>query len=110
MFNLGHGIHPDVPPAHAKALIEAVVAQSKALSPNPGCYYYLERSRIMLIENFVALFLEAAPWLVLGFVVAGMMRIFIPMAWLQRQLGQSGFMSTIKAALLVFLCHCVLAV
>ncbi|MBI5646293.1 MAG: uroporphyrinogen decarboxylase [Ignavibacteriae bacterium] len=24
IFNLGHGIHPDVPPAHARALIEAV--------------------------------------------------------------------------------------
>jgi uroporphyrinogen decarboxylase len=24
VFNLGHGIHPDVPPEHAQAMIEAV--------------------------------------------------------------------------------------
>jgi uroporphyrinogen decarboxylase len=28
VFNLGHGIHPDVPPEHAAALVEAVHAQS----------------------------------------------------------------------------------
>ena len=63
----------------------------------------------MLIENFVALFLESAPWLLLGLFLAALLKVFVPMAWMNRQLGGHGFKTTIKAALLgapLPLCSC----
>ncbi|GMA80595.1 hypothetical protein [Shewanella glacialipiscicola] len=41
----------------------------------------------MLLKNFVDLFLESAPWLLLGLVLAGLLKVFVPMAWMQKQLG-----------------------
>ena len=63
----------------------------------------------MLFTNFLNLFLESAPWLLLGLVLAGMLKMFVPMAWMHKQLGGHGFKSTIKAALLgapLPLCSC----
>ncbi|WP_369434685.1 SO_0444 family Cu/Zn efflux transporter [Psychromonas sp. MME1] len=63
----------------------------------------------MLFTNFIALFLESAPWLILGLILAGMLKVFVPMSWMQKQLGGHGFKSTIKAALLgapLPLCSC----
>lgn len=62
-----------------------------------------------LLTNFVSLFVESAPWLLLGFVVAGVMKAFIPDGMLARHLGKPGFSSTLKAALLgapLPLCSC----
>lgn len=62
-----------------------------------------------LLTNFVELFMESAPWLMLGLLVAGLMKGFIPSDLLARHLGQPGFMSTVKAALLgapLPLCSC----
>ncbi|QYJ75802.1 SO_0444 family Cu/Zn efflux transporter [Shewanella sp. FJAT-52076] len=63
----------------------------------------------MLLNNFLHLFLESAPWLLLGLFLAGMLKMFVPMAWMQRQLGGHGFKATVKAALLgapLPLCSC----
>lgn len=62
-----------------------------------------------MIENFVKLFIEAAPWLLLGYGVAGFVKMFIPMTWLQQQLGGQGILPIFKATLLGMplpLCSC----
>ncbi|MDD8061095.1 SO_0444 family Cu/Zn efflux transporter [Shewanella metallivivens] len=63
----------------------------------------------MLLTNFVHLFLESAPWLLLGLVLAGLLKVFVPMAWMQKQLGGHGVKTVFKAALLgapLPLCSC----
>lgn len=62
-----------------------------------------------LILNFWQLFLVSAPWLLLGLVLAGLLNVFIPKDLLQKHLGQEGFWTTIKAALIgapMPLCSC----
>lgn len=64
---------------------------------------------MLLIENFIELFIESAPWLVLGLVVAGVMKIFVPSQLMAKHLGKPGLMSTVKAALFgapLPLCSC----
>jgi uncharacterized membrane protein YraQ (UPF0718 family) len=63
----------------------------------------------MLLIHFIDLFLESAPWLLLGLIFAGMLKMFVPMKWIHNQLGGHGFKSTIKAALIgapLPLCSC----
>ncbi len=63
----------------------------------------------MLLANFIDLFLDSAPWLLLGLVLAGMLKMFVPMAWMQKQLGGHGFKTVVKAAVLgapLPLCSC----
>ncbi|WOT05483.1 SO_0444 family Cu/Zn efflux transporter [Shewanella youngdeokensis] len=63
----------------------------------------------MLLHNFIELFLDSAPWLLLGLVLAGMLKMFVPMAWMQKQLGGHGVKTTVKAAVLgapLPLCSC----
>ncbi|GGQ30347.1 SO_0444 family Cu/Zn efflux transporter [Shewanella litoralis] len=63
----------------------------------------------MLLTNFIHLFLESAPWLLLGLVLAGLLKVFVPMAWMQKQLGGHGVKTVFKAALLgapLPLCSC----
>lgn len=62
-----------------------------------------------LFNNFIHLFIESAPWLMLGLFVAGFMKAFVPQEWLAKHLGKPGFDSTVKAALLgapLPLCSC----
>ena len=62
-----------------------------------------------LLTNFVTLFVESAPWLLLGFALAGVIKALVPEDLLARQLGQPGLRSTVKAALLgapLPLCSC----
>lgn len=64
---------------------------------------------MLLIENFIELFIESAPWLVLGLIVAGVMKIFVPSQLMAKHLGEPGLMSTVKAALFgapLPLCSC----
>lgn len=59
--------------------------------------------------NFISLALEAAPWLVLGLVLGGLMKVMIPTSFLQRHLKDAGISSIFKAALLgapLPLCSC----
>ncbi|MGL5291746.1 MAG: permease, partial [Vibrionaceae bacterium] len=63
----------------------------------------------MLFSNFLELFLASAPWLLLGLTLAGLIKEFVPMAWMEKQLGGQGVKSVIKAALLgapLPLCSC----
>ncbi|MGL5391266.1 MAG: permease, partial [Shewanella sp.] len=63
----------------------------------------------MLFKNFVDLFLDSAPWLLLGLTLAGLLKVFVPMAWMQKQLGGHGFKAVLKAAILgapLPLCSC----
>ncbi len=60
-------------------------------------------------NNLLALTLDAAPWLVLGLVLGGLMKSLIPMDWLERHLKGEGLWSVIKAAALgapLPLCSC----
>lgn len=64
---------------------------------------------VSLLNNFVELFIESAPWLILGFLVAGIMKVLVPQELLARHLGKSGVGGVVKAALLgapLPLCSC----
>ncbi|MCG9698250.1 SO_0444 family Cu/Zn efflux transporter [Shewanella sp. Isolate11] len=63
----------------------------------------------MLLSNFIDLFLDSAPWLLLGLILAGLLKMFVPMTWMHKQLGGHGIKTTVKAALLgapLPLCSC----
>ncbi len=63
----------------------------------------------MLWNNLLALFLSAAPWLFIGFVIAASMKLGEPSRWLAKHLGNSKPSTTIKAALIgapLPLCSC----
>lgn len=62
-----------------------------------------------LLENLITLYLEAAPWLLLGLVMAGLLKAWLPEGLLQQKLGQGRFMSILKATLIgapLPLCSC----
>ncbi len=62
-----------------------------------------------LIQNFIDLFVESAPWLLLGFVIAGLIKGLIPADFLGRHLGGRGAWTTVKAAFIgapLPLCSC----
>jgi len=64
---------------------------------------------MLFIDHFIALFVESAPWLLMGFTIAGIMKVFIPSELLAKHLGEPGLMATVKAALLgapLPLCSC----
>ncbi|SNY52361.1 hypothetical protein SAMN06297280_2092 [Arsukibacterium tuosuense] len=64
---------------------------------------------LSFIDNFWQLFVLSAPWLLVGLVVAAMMKTWIPMNWLQKQLGGEGIKPVLKGALLgapLPLCSC----
>ena len=61
------------------------------------------------LNNLLELCLEAAPWLVLGLVIGGLIKSLIPTRLMQKHLSGSGFSSVIKAALFgapLPLCSC----
>lgn len=64
---------------------------------------------MLLLENFVALFIESAPWLMLGLTVAGVIKMLVPSQLMAKHLGDPGPKATIKAALFgapLPLCSC----
>ncbi|PIE40575.1 MAG: hypothetical protein CSA49_07745 [Gammaproteobacteria bacterium] len=61
------------------------------------------------LQNLLHLSLESAPWLVLGLVVAGVIKAFMKDDWLARQLGGNGIGAVTKSALIgapLPLCSC----
>jgi uncharacterized membrane protein YraQ (UPF0718 family) len=63
----------------------------------------------MLLTNFIELFLDSAPWLLIGLLFAGILKSFIPMTWMNKQLGNNKTSSIFKAALFgapLPLCSC----
>lgn len=64
---------------------------------------------MLLVNNFIELFLDSAPWFLMGLMFAGVLKSFIPMQWMQRQLGDSRSSTIVKAAFLgapLPLCSC----
>lgn len=60
-------------------------------------------------DELLRLALETAPWLVLGLVIAGLIRGLVPTDWMDRWLGQAGLGSIVRAALIgtpLPLCSC----
>lgn len=61
------------------------------------------------LENLWSLYLDAAPWLLLGLVVAGLLKAWLPEERLTRWLGDEGLWPVVKAALIgapLPLCSC----
>ena len=61
------------------------------------------------VSNFVAIGLDVAPWLLLGLLAAGLLRVWTPSGVLERCLGGRGWWPLIKAALIgtpLPLCSC----
>ncbi|WP_340680984.1 SO_0444 family Cu/Zn efflux transporter [Paraglaciecola sp.] len=61
----------------------------------------------MFVENFVLLFIESAPYLLLGMLIAGAIHQLVPPAWINRTLGKES--SVITAAIIgapLPLCSC----
>ena len=64
---------------------------------------------LLLTENFLALFIESAPWLLLGLAVAAVMHELVPVSLLQRHMGSSSVSAISKAAVIgapLPLCSC----
>ena len=63
----------------------------------------------LLISNFFSLFVESAPWLLLGLVIAGIMHELLPVKLLERHMGSRSTSAIIKASLIgapLPLCSC----
>ena len=61
-----------------------------------------------LLTNFIALSAEASPWLLLGLLIAGLMKSWVPTEILSNHLGE-GKLAIIKAAIIgapLPLCSC----
>ncbi|HHL19707.1 MAG TPA: permease [Thiothrix sp.] len=64
---------------------------------------------MLFLENFLKLALDAAPWLVLGLLIGGLIKSIMPTVWLEKHLKGDGFWPVVKAALLgapLPLCSC----
>ncbi|MEW6990092.1 SO_0444 family Cu/Zn efflux transporter [Colwelliaceae bacterium 6441] len=69
---------------------------------------YILQTLSELITNFLLLSSEASPWLLLGLIIAGLMKSWVPTKILSRHLG-SGHLAIVKAALIgapLPLCSC----
>lgn len=64
---------------------------------------------ILLGQNFLALFMESAPWLLLGLLVAGIMHELVPVSLLEKHMGNPSTGAIVKAAIIgapLPLCSC----
>lgn len=62
-----------------------------------------------VLHNLLDLYLEAAPWLLLGLVMAGLLKAWLPPGMLQQKLGSGRFLPVFKATLIgapLPLCSC----
>jgi hypothetical protein len=53
---------------------------------------------IDILWNLWAVLADMAPWLVIGFLFAGVLSVFFKPAWVQRHLGKPGWVSIFKAS------------
>ena len=63
----------------------------------------------LLAQNFLLLFMESAPWLLLGLLVAGLMHELVPISMLQKHMGSASTGAVGKAAVIgapLPLCSC----
>jgi len=63
--------------------------------------------------NFLTIFwnlvIESAPWLLIGYLLAGIIKQVIPSSWVEKQLAEPGFVSIVKGAFIgapLPLCSC----
>ncbi|NWO07033.1 MAG: SO_0444 family Cu/Zn efflux transporter [Alteromonadaceae bacterium] len=64
---------------------------------------------LAFVENYWELFLLSAPWLLFGLLVAAIMKVWVPMDWLHKQLGDNSVKSVVKGAVFgapIPLCSC----
>lgn len=64
---------------------------------------------LSFFNHFIQLLMVSAPWLLLGFIIAGLMKVLIPQAWLHKHLGHNTPLAVIKAAFIgapLPLCSC----
>ncbi len=69
----------------------------------------MEGTTGLFLSNLLDLYLDAAPWLVLGLVAAGLIKAWLPAERLNRWLGGNSFWAVVKAALIgapLPLCSC----
>jgi uncharacterized protein len=62
-----------------------------------------------LLRNLLDLYLEAAPWLLLGLIMAGLLKAWLPDGLLRQKLGRGRFLPIFKATLIgapLPLCSC----
>ena len=62
-----------------------------------------------LLSIFWNLVIESAPWLLVGYLLAGIIKQVIPSSWVEKQLAPPGFSSILKGALIgapLPLCSC----
>lgn len=62
-----------------------------------------------LLDNFWNLVIESAPWLLVGYLLAGVIKQVIPSSWVEKQLAKPGFLSVVKGAFIgapLPLCSC----
>jgi uncharacterized membrane protein YraQ (UPF0718 family) len=62
-----------------------------------------------LLRNLLQLYLEAAPWLLLGLVMSGLLKAWLPEGMLRQKLGRGRFLPIVKASLIgapLPLCSC----
>lgn len=62
-----------------------------------------------LLMNFWDLLVLSAPWLLLGYFIAGLMNVYLPKQWMESQLGKASFGHSVKAAIIgapLPLCSC----
>ncbi|NKB35123.1 MAG: SO_0444 family Cu/Zn efflux transporter [Pseudomonadales bacterium] len=61
------------------------------------------------LTNFWNLVIESAPWLLIGYLLAGIINQVIPSSWVEKQLAKPGFVSIVKGAFIgapLPLCSC----
>lgn len=64
---------------------------------------------MQLLQIFWNLVIESAPWLLIGYLLAGIIKQVIPSSWVEKQLSQPGFVSIVKGAFIgapLPLCSC----
>lgn len=62
-----------------------------------------------LLSIFWNLVIESAPWLLIGYLLAGVIKQVIPAEWIHKQLAKPGFLSIVKGAFIgapLPLCSC----
>ena len=53
-----------------------------------------------ILDASFQLFIQMSPYLLFGFLFAGLLHVFVSLDWIARHLGRSNFASVIKAVIL----------
>lgn len=64
---------------------------------------------MLFVENLWWMLTESAPWLLLGFTIAGVINVLVPSKWIHRSLGKKGLSNIARAAVIgapLPLCSC----